>query len=656
MSRSCLLIRFSHHQHNVTSLSRLFGSRDLHQCGCCFRRCPSCGCHRRCRPLPGRRAKQMSSALCRCICGTGKKDQFELQPTFSTDFNVDALGDTDEAPFSRPPLTAGRLTFSLLQQPLRGAPMRQGKLWYLSSEDQVDSVHFSLYVNGFSFWHEGAEVAISLSPFVLVRNCKFQSGYNSTLSDIKIFKISLFAYFACTGHEVFRPVSSRARHSACYYFGVRSTDERWAEDERSRWVLDVSRAVRLVTGMQAHSACYYFGVRSTDERWAEDERSRWVLDVSRAVRLVTQSLFPPYRISCDPQQGVKHTATRLMAGYVVHHEDVSTCSVVYCELHAHQGDLARVTMYENDLCQVRVAEIDIYESATCSEKIGINCSCFSVEDHQFSSRTLAERKLWLRAISNVRVKLQNRAPDPTEEELTSFRTAIKEHLSTIRAALEGPGVEEPALSSSGGSLPTAPRQRLGQTMDPLLQRCHAHLPASASEGPARTALACFVADWGILRRIFRGVSQPRRRRVTRGGSSISKAFRSSSTPSRTVLRRGPPAKARWTGSTTARKRPRKRTARTKKALLRPWWPFRQSSGNRRQCDEVHSSSRTAVPLVAKSTLCTVSLRSVRTRPSQAKSMASIYNNFAHVECLGSMLTLRLSNICWSSDLFARASE
>ncbi|CAE7905539.1 unnamed protein product, partial [Symbiodinium microadriaticum] len=402
-------------------------------------------------PLPGQRATQMSSALCRCICGTGKKDQFELQPTFSTDFNVDALGDTDEAPFSRPPLTAGRLTFSLLQQPLRGAPIRQGKLWYLSSEDQVDSVHFSLHVNGFSFWHEGAEVAISLSPFVLVRNCKFQSGYNSTLSDIKIFKISLFA----------------------------------------------------------HSACYYFGVRSTDERWAEDERSRWVLDVSRAVRLVTQSLFPPYRISCDPQQGAKHTATRLMAGYVVHHDDVSTCSVVYCELHAHQGDLARVTMYENDLCQVRVAEIDIYESATCSEKIGINCSCFSVEDHQFSSRTLAERKLWLRAISNVRVKLQNRAPDPTKEELTSFRTAIKEHLSTIRAALEGPGVEEPVLSSGGGSLPTAPRQRLGQTMDPLLQRCHArrpplchgmsmHMGYSAEDLQRRVAAQAAESDAGRL--------------------------------------------------------------------------------------------------------------------------------------------------------------
>ncbi|CAE6946208.1 unnamed protein product [Symbiodinium natans] len=173
----------------------------------------------------------------------------------------------------------------------------------------------------------------------------------------------------------------------------------------------------------AHSACYYFGVRSTDERWAEEERSRWVLDVSRAVRLVTQSLFPPYRISCEPQQGAKHTASRLMAGYVVQQKNikfyyalrldnhlvsiasvvsptvtyVSTASVVYCELHAHQGDFARVTMYENDLCQVPVAEICIHESAMCSEKIGINCSCFSVEDHQFSSRTLAERKLWLRA-------------------------------------------------------------------------------------------------------------------------------------------------------------------------------------------------------------------------------------------------------------------
>jgi len=360
----------------------------------------------------------MSGALCRCICGTGnQKDQFELQPAFPTsEFGVpeaapaEAVMDSwDNAALQRldaamsPP---GGLSFSTLQQPLRGTPIREGNLWYLSAEDQVDAVHFSLYVNGFFFRHEGVEVSISLSPFVLVRNCKFQSGYNATLTDVKIFKISLFA----------------------------------------------------------HSACYYFGVRSEDERWAEEERSRWVLDVSRAIRLVTQSLFPPFHISCEPLQGAPHTRRRLMAGYVVHHEDVSTASVVYFELQAHEKGAARMLLYENCKCQVVVGEIPLHESAMCSEKIGINCSCFSVEDFQFSTRTLAERKLWLRAISNVRVKLQNAAPDPTEMELRGFRAAIQDHLKNIRASIEGPGFK--VINSVNGSL------KCQAMVDPLLQRCH----------------------------------------------------------------------------------------------------------------------------------------------------------------------------------------
>eukprot|EP00435_Cladocopium_sp_Y103_P073379 s27_g43.t1 len=234
----------------------------------------------------------------------------------------------------------GGLSFSTLQQPLRGTPMlggdrvdgakktgwgmvriREGNLWYLSAEDQVDAVEalekMSLLLR--------VEVSISLSPFVLVRNCKFQSGYNATLTDVKIFKISLFA----------------------------------------------------------HSACYYFGVRSEDERWAEEERSRWVLDVSRAIRLVTQSLFPPFRITCEPLQGAPQTRRRLMAGYVVYHEDVSTASVVYFELQAHEKGMAKMLLYENSKCQVVVGEIPLHESAMCSEKIGINCSCFSVEDGRF---------------------------------------------------------------------------------------------------------------------------------------------------------------------------------------------------------------------------------------------------------------------------------
>merc|ERR1719188_2082944 len=83
--------------------------------------------------------------------------------------------------------------------------------------------------------------------------------------------------------------------------------------------------------------------------------------------------------------------------------------------------------------------MDVYitERSICCEKIGINCSCFSIEDHQFSTRSPAERTLWLRAISNLKVKLQNRAPTPTMEELRSYRLAIKEHIVTIKGTLEG---------------------------------------------------------------------------------------------------------------------------------------------------------------------------------------------------------------------------
>lgn len=57
------------------------------------------------------------------------------------------------------------------------------------------------------------------------------------------------------------------RHSACYYFGVRSEDERWAEEERSRWVLDVSRAIRLATGIATGK---WFMV------WVGVQRNDWV--------------------------------------------------------------------------------------------------------------------------------------------------------------------------------------------------------------------------------------------------------------------------------------------------------------------------------------------------------------------------------------------
>mmetsp|Transcript_3653 Transcript_3653/g.7998 ORF Transcript_3653/g.7998 Transcript_3653/m.7998 type:complete len:413 (-) Transcript_3653:147-1385(-) len=319
-----------------------------------------------------------SASLCRCICGTRKGDRFDPHKVLGTEF--DSLDEVDEPPFP-PPQILGLLSYSIMvDQALRGVPMREGELWYLAAEERVEPVTFTLYVNGFSFMHDGQEVSISLSPFSLVRNCKFQSNFsNLNLAQYKIFKVSLFT----------------------------------------------------------QGICYYYGVKWEDERQGEEERSRWVLDISRAMRLVTQSLFPPFAISCDPVDAVSTTNTRLMAGYMIHHDDMVSASVMYCELHPQADDAAKLVLYENELCHTIVMEIYITERSICCEKVGINCSCFCIEDHQFSTRTLSERKLWLRAISNVKVKLQNRAPPPSHEDLRHYRLAIKDHISSIKATLEG---------------------------------------------------------------------------------------------------------------------------------------------------------------------------------------------------------------------------
>eukprot|EP00747_Dinoflagellata_sp_TGD_P165693 gnl/TRDRNA2_/TRDRNA2_187344_c0_seq1.p1 gnl/TRDRNA2_/TRDRNA2_187344_c0~~gnl/TRDRNA2_/TRDRNA2_187344_c0_seq1.p1 ORF type:complete len:412 (-),score=77.98 gnl/TRDRNA2_/TRDRNA2_187344_c0_seq1:150-1385(-) len=320
----------------------------------------------------------LHTSLCRCFRGTNKADRFDPQKVLGAEFDG-SLHDIEETPI-QPPQITGLLSYSAaVDQPLRGIPIREGKLWYLSAEEQVEPVNFTLYVNGFSFVHDGHEISISLSPFALVRNCKFQSNYSTlNLSEFKIFKVSLFT----------------------------------------------------------QGICYYYGVRGTDENQAEEERSRWVLDISRAIRVVTQSLFPPFFISCDPLEAVASTERRLMAGYLIHHDDLSDISVLYCELHPQADDQARLVLFENELCQTPVMYIFLTERSICCEKVGINCSCFCIEDHQFSSRTLAERKLWLRAISNVKVKLQNKAPSPSKEDLMHYRQAIKEHINTMQSTLE----------------------------------------------------------------------------------------------------------------------------------------------------------------------------------------------------------------------------
>lgn len=84
----------------------------------------------------------------------------------------------------------------------------------------------------------------------------------TTIFDFRLYIIRI----CCLPSSLLRGITSRIaaidwknyhpRHSACYYFGVRSEDERWAEEERSRWVLDVSRAIRLATGIATENGSW----------------------------------------------------------------------------------------------------------------------------------------------------------------------------------------------------------------------------------------------------------------------------------------------------------------------------------------------------------------------------------------------------------------
>lgn len=53
------------------------------------------------------------------------------------------------------------------------------------------------------------------------------------------------------------------------------------------------------------------------------------------MHLVTQSLFPPFSISCEPICAAAVTARRLMAGYVIYHsgDDVATDAWILPTMH-----------------------------------------------------------------------------------------------------------------------------------------------------------------------------------------------------------------------------------------------------------------------------------------------------------------------------------
>merc|ERR1719150_255615 len=106
-------------------------------------------------------------------------------------------------------------------------------------------------------------------------------------------------------------------------------------------------------------------------------------------------------------------------------------SLVYGELHAQWDASAGFVADEDDCCEVQVVQLSIDMQTCVSERVGIDCSCFSLGDHHFSARSCAEKMLWLRAISNVKVKLRHWAANPSRRELRQYRASILEHAKNL---------------------------------------------------------------------------------------------------------------------------------------------------------------------------------------------------------------------------------
>jgi len=169
---------------------------------------------------------------------------------------------------------------------------------------------------------------------------------------------------------------------------------------------------------------------------AAAERRRWVAAMASTLQAFTRSLFPPFSLSARPLSHVPSTSTRLLAGYLLREETDGVVAAPYCELHAQKGGSAIFAMYENECCERLESSLSIKVATAILDRDRSQCSCFSLDGVHFCARSFHEKHLWLRALRNVKVKIINKAPDPTEEDLQHWRAAVTEATAGVAAASE----------------------------------------------------------------------------------------------------------------------------------------------------------------------------------------------------------------------------
>lgn len=291
---------------------------------------------------------------------------------------------------------------------LQGEPLYFGSILQLTLGESIHEMRMAIHVNGFSLTPSDSlargqtrGLCRAWSPFSLVEKCQVKTMQHS-------------AYWAVFKLTVFR----REGQDRCYYFAT--------------------------TGGSAYK-----------------DRDKWVAEMVTAISNVTVSLFPPHAITVQPIQGIATTSTRIMAGYLLQSGHEDSVSLFYCELHAYSGGEARLAVYKDEWCQQEVMSVPLQDSSTVSTRKGTYCTVFGIDQHRFCARTREEKDLWLRAVSNIKVKLMFDAPDPTHEELSIFRAAVHERIEELKGA--GDIQSDPLLASVPRAPPMSPR---GDAFDP----------------------------------------------------------------------------------------------------------------------------------------------------------------------------------------------
>lgn len=239
----------------------------------------------------------------------------------------------------------------------------------------------------------------------------------------------------------------------------------------------------------AHSLRFAFAAPAAVGMSQKAECLHWLRDMAGSLRDFTRSLFPPSLIAVEPLAHVPHTLRRIMAGYLLRAEQDGAASLVYCELQAYCRGSSQLVMYDNECCRHRDSSISLTGLTKVVDRMGVDSSLFSVGGLSFCARTVEEKRVWLRAITNVKVKILNGAPIPSEEDLAMFRSAVLERVVSLEVSTpidEDAEIERPMeniLMCDVLSRPTTmwPRAHCGS---PVFSAATLHTSRPPPVGPA----------------------------------------------------------------------------------------------------------------------------------------------------------------------------